>query len=912
MSLWNWSQRTVSLTVTALVMSVLAACGGGTPTAQPARAEIRAMLPQGLSAAEVTRVQVEVRGPGIPTPVVGELSLQGGTWQGTLVDIPAGLDRTFEAKAFNAAATLLYQGLAGPINVTSGSTVSVSIQLQDVNPPPVFENVAPVIDSVVVSSNQVSPGGTLTLTATAHDDNVGDTITYAWTANAGTFSAPNEPATSWVAPATEGVQVLRLEVTDSKGTKATVTIDISVQQSGATGSAVVTVGFNTWPAVTSMMAAPSVLTPNVTTTLAAAAFDADGDALSYSWFSECPGFFSDQVGATISFTLFGQPPGNRCVISIFVSDGRGGSNTGTLSLLVGPAPRANVAPQIVSTTKSSDQAAGGEIVLAGLIAHDPEATAMTFTWSANQGAILATRGTSTSTEVDWQAPACIDGTAVLTATITDAGGAITRQEFSISPRPGSACSGLAVTGVRNAYRVKSDGSITTVPVDLSAMSIGAWVPTADGLGYNWRPGTGQAGGTFVIPSVESTPFLLQLGTSYLWATSRTLDVSRAELGRPDVELEPQGTQLNLNINGLAPWQDSDDIQFHSPNTGIGYFSAVSCASPQFPSTVPGSTFLSGTIDYVLSLQNCGSPAARISPVHGDVLYVTQLASRTDAVTGLSYQELNRSFQTGSLGPPGAGVLDLFGAMSVLPTTSHIVDYPASSFEALALAAHPTATLSFTSVNLGILPAFMDFGGFAGWPDLALASRSAGQGHVMAEFTYGNPFPGTWAQFVTAQSSARVVYSVDLPGGGTSTPRPFTVYTYAQEPVSGGMISSLIPRIGPPRDMRLNGAVATESLAGVGLTPLASWVPPSMGVPDYYLVRVYELYATGTNATARAQLAVLRTTGTQLRLPPGLLQAGKFYHLQVTAIFAPGLDPNKPYVGKPTYHSAMAVTGRFQP
>jgi hypothetical protein len=899
----------VSLAVTALVMSVLAACGGGTPSNQPARAEIKAMLPQDLAAGDVTRVRVEVRGPGIPTPVVGELSQQGGAWQGTVVDIPAGLERMFEATAFNAAGALLYKGQAGPIAITSGSTVSVAIQLQDVNPPPVFQNVAPVIDSVVVSSNQVSPGGTLSLTATAHDDNVGDTITYAWTATGGTFSSPTEPVTAWVAPATEGVQVLRLEVTDSKGTKATLTIDIVVQQAGAKGNAEVTVGFNTWPAVTGMMAEPSVLTPNQTSVLAAVGFDADGDALSYSWFSECPGFFSDPFGSTISFTLFGQPMGSRCTVTVSVYDGRGGFNSGVLSLLVGPAPRANVAPQIISTTKSSDEAAGGEIVVAGLFANDPESTAMTFTWTATQGTILATRGTSTSSEVDWQAPGCIDGTAILTAVVTDAGGAMTRQHFSISPRPGHGCGGTAVTGIRHSHRVRADGSSVAIPVDLTNATIGAWVPTLDGQSYVWRPGTGQAGGTFVIPGVESVPYLLQFGASYVWVHSRTLDLSRADLGRAFVELEPEGTQLNLNVMGLSPWQDNDDIQFHAPNVGIGYFSAAACASPAFPAPMPGATNLSGVIDYGQSMQNCGNPAARLDPMQGDVLYATQLVTRDDAMTGLTFQELRRGLQTNSL---GAGFLDLSGAMAELPTTGHTVNYPASSFEALTLGAHPTAELTINSLNIGILPSYLEFGGFVGWPDLALATRSANQGDVVAGFSFASPFPGSWTPFVTAQSSARVRYSVDLPGGGTSTPRSFSVYTYAQEPMSGGMVSTLTPRVGPPRDLRLNGQVATGTLAGVGPTPLASWAPPNVGTPNHYTVRVYELYATASNATTRVQRAFMTTAGTQLRLPPGLLQPGKFYHLQVSSVFAPGSDLTRPYRSNPVYHSAMAVTGRFQP
>jgi hypothetical protein len=898
----NW--RTVPLAVTVLALGVLTACNSGgnpPPPDQGASAEIKVMMPQELSADDVTRVRVEVQGPGIPTPIGMDLTRQGSTWQGTLTDIPAGLDRVFEAKAFDASATLLYQGQAGPMTIPSGSTVSVAILLQEVNPQPPFQNVAPVIDSVVVSANQVSPGGTITLTASAHDDNPGDTITYAWTATAGTFSAPSSATTSWVAPATEGAQTLRLEVTDSKNASARLSIDISVQRPGATGSAAVTVTFNTWPSVSAMMATPSVLTLNVPSQIAAVVSDPDGDTLSFTWSSDCPGFFDQGWTPTPSFTLFNPPfQGNQCTLTVQASDGRGGQHSGSLTLLVGPVPRANVAPQVDSTFKSSEQAGSNEVVTMGLTAHDQEGTALTFTWTTNQGTILVTRGTTTSTEVDWRAPACLEGAAILTAAITDAGGATTRQQFSITPRGGASCGGTVVTGVQNSRHVRADGSITEVPIDLSGTTIGAFVPTPDGLGYNWRPGTGNASGTFLIPNVESTPYLLQFGSSYKWVTNRTVDLSRAALGRPDVQLEPEGTQLSLSLNGLAPWQINDDLQFHSANTGIGYFSGAACATPSWTSPNPGDQFLFASIDYVFSLQNCGAPAAHIDGTRGDMLYVTQLVSRSEG--GLDFQEVRRSYQTNSLAGGGGGGLTLNGFMTPLPTTTRTVNYPASSFEALALAAHPTAALTTTTLNIGTLPGYTQFGSFAGWPDLALATGPAGSGDLSTSFLYGNPYPGAWPQFITALSSARVRYSVRLPDGSESTLRSFSVYTYSQQPLTG-TATSLTPQVGPPRDMRINGAVATNNLTGVGLTPLLSWTAPSVGTPSYYSVRVYELFATASNTTSRLPVTSLSTTQTQVRLPPGLLVAGKTYYVQVNAVSQPS---------PATYSFAMAVTGRFEP
>jgi len=904
-------------------VSVAAGCGEPAVVPQNGSAELRVSLSQALAPADVRGVRVEVRGPGIVSPLKTELTQVGGVWQATVANIPAGTDRVIEGFAYDAASVVLYKGTTGTFTIAADTTASVNLVLQPVNPPVPYENEAPVLDSLVVSANQVAPGDSITLSATAHDPNR-DALSFAWTAPAGTFSTPSASSTSWTAPATTGVQVVRLQVTDARGTSTTASIEILVQRDGATGSAQVTIGFNTWPEVRSMQGAPSTLAPGKTTNLSVTAVDPDGDALSYLWMSECRGVFQNPTSSSTSFTLDSSQGFSRCAFRVEVTDSKRARNMGTLVLQVGTGPRINVAPRIDAVNLSSALAGPGELVTAGLSAHDPDGKPVTFTWSAAAGTLRATRWTSTSAEADWMAPACFDAPIALVATVTDVDGASTRQTFSISPRESAKCGALAVSGVRNTHHILADGSVQTVPVDLTTLPLRAWVPTVDGLGYEERPGTGFANGTFVIPNVERLPFLLQVSaTSYLWANSRTLDLSFADLGRPGVVEEPAGTQLTFALDGLVPWQDTDDLELHGTNVGIDYFSGT-CSNPYEP-PLAGGTEYTGTIDYVRSLRTCGNTPARLDPAQSDFLYATQLSTRNDPDAGIppgvELLELRRSARVVPVVADGgtdggtAPTLVLKGTLLPVPTQPQAIDFRASEYESLALAANPGATLSLDSLWVSTLPRYLEYGQYAGFPDLALANNwQPGKGDLSLNLEYGNPYPREWPRVITAQATVRVSYAADLADGGVALPARYSALASTQTVLVDGKRPTLTPRVGPAQELRINGQpfTSTGKLTGVGLTPVVSWRPPSLGTASRYSVRVYELVATATGGTSRVTVANLSTPQTQLRLPPGLLADGKTYFLQFNTLFMPGFDPNMPYRSGPESDYVTTLTGRFQP
>ncbi|RKG52321.1 hypothetical protein D7X30_34645 [Corallococcus sp. AB011P] len=320
-----------------LVLAGLPACDSGPRANEPTTGTMRLSVATPLAApGDVSRVTVTVSAADMAS-LSTDLTLTGGTWGGVLEGIPAGAQRTFLARAFSASNTLRYEGKAEDITVTAGATGLVTLTLQAVDAPPPFTNEAPVVDALAASATTVAPGGNIVLTVSAHDPNAGDTVSYAWTAPSGSFSAPTQASTTWSAPSTQGEVTLSLTVTDLHG--ASLVVNLTVSVSAGTGTQEVRIGFNIAPGVTSLTSSRSWLDVGQQTALAVLATDGDGDPLSYQWSATCEGSFTGASTANASFTPSALPGGacNNCQVRVTVTDGRGGQNTGSVALCVGKA-----------------------------------------------------------------------------------------------------------------------------------------------------------------------------------------------------------------------------------------------------------------------------------------------------------------------------------------------------------------------------------------------------------------------------------------------------------------------------------------------------------------------------------------------------------------------------------------------
>jgi hypothetical protein len=450
--------------VAAVLLLSLAACTSPQPTGS---VQFAASISQALSASDVTRVKVTISAADMPSLVV-ELAKSNGSWGGLIGNIPAGSNRSFLAEAFDASGTQRFQGQTSGVSITANQTTAVAITLQEISPPPPYTNEAPVIDSVVASTTSVQTGGALSLTATVHEPNAGDTLTYAWTATGGTFSASTAASTSWTAPSSTGVQTLTLTVTDSQGAAASVSLAVNVVSGAATGNAAVNISFNLWPVVTRVSASLNRLDAGQSTTVSALASDTDADALSYQWAASCPGTWTNAASSTASFVPSSVPAGlcNNCNLTVTVQDGRGGQTTGSLNLCVTAASAQRFPPLFTNFYQSAPSASPGQTVAFDITALDPQSSSLTFTWAANTGSLATAQHTASTSRIVWTAPSCLSAgtTPSITATVTNAFNLAATQSFTVMGLPTCAVGwtstgSLAGARYSHALAVLNDGKV---------------------------------------------------------------------------------------------------------------------------------------------------------------------------------------------------------------------------------------------------------------------------------------------------------------------------------------------------------------------------------------------------------------------------------------------------------------------
>ena len=438
----------------------------------------------------------------------------------------------------------------------------------------------------------------------------------------------------------------------------------------------------------------------------------------------------------------------------------------------------------------------------------------------------------------------------------------------------------------------------TLPLDLSATKIAAYVPNGSG-GYNIVSGSGTSAGTFTIPNVPSGYYLLQLGTSFLITNNSVVDEDSAYGYRSNGVLANPNTELTFDLANLESWQSNDVFEMVCPNND---------AYAEFYGTV-GATDFAGTFPYGQFISENLSNASQ-----GDRYAILQLS--TQNVGGYPFIGLSRSFFPPKFTQAQGSDVPVNGTLTTVPQTHEFeANINGADLTAQVLAANPKATLVGTDIYLDPYP-----GSLAKWagtatPDLVGYSLSwfssvpnITTNSDLGRVVYGNPFPATWPLIAgyawlgetsyVAPGATNGVNLLTLVEGSTTTLPTST--------------SPMKPMIGVVTNPTIDGQTFFPDQVGVGITPTLKWVPPSIGKATFYVVGIYEL-SNQAGGTAETALYTVRTQSTALKIPQGIMSVGKGYVFTITSWYVPGLNFAKtPFMSGPVAAFTDVISGLIQP
>jgi len=421
--------------------------------------------------------------------------------------------------------------------------------------------------------------------------------------------------------------------------------------------------------------------------------------------------------------------------------------------------------------------------------------------------------------------------------------------------------------------------VTGLPATLTPGATAAWVP--DGLGgFTKIPSVGQADGSVTLPHVPYGTYYLQNLTSAYVETASSVNLGTDIWGRSDrASIQTSPTNLVLNLTSMTPWQPIDSLTWFDAYAGTNLIlGAANSGGPLAGDTaLVGATYnLAGR-----SFVHLENTALGDSPVllHSSALSVP-------AGTGGSYLTPTQVFTPFPLVQSDGVSTVLSGGFSTLPMSS---SYPftlnGADFDAQRTAVSPLANFSSSSFSVVPNPAGTAFYNSAigslyliNMSTNAFGTTNQGQWNL----PFGNPFPADWPLLWNYGHNYAVYYT--LPGAASSVGIGAGMQVRsAQLPSSG---SPITPKVTPVRNATLGGQSLNGTVAGVGLTPLLAWDPPSVGTATFTLVIVNRLYKNASNLLSIESVLSARTQGNNLQILPGVLVPGETYVFTIRAYMLP--------------------------
>jgi hypothetical protein len=460
-----------------------------------------------------------------------------------------------------------------------------------------------------------------------------------------------------------------------------------------------------------------------------------------------------------------------------------------------------------------------------------------------------------------------------------------------------------VTGSAVGHYLSDTGEVFQ-PRTYGKRGVAALVPTDDGSFAEHR-GAVQGDGAFSIAGVPAGPYYLVTTTSddpidavpvLVSTSSRMVDLSWFALGRPDIVWPSLETLLELDVTGLTPWEDTDQIAVWSLSTGWGS-SLIGMALAHLP--FPGDTSLD-------DLQTSWyKPLLEAASDRASLLQLRQRSASDIGYTVIASRSELEPFTVRD----GHSVA-VSATFAAVPQTETLpITFRASSFEALRTALNPEAPAGSASLALVAGPLGSKDGHVGTPPELVRIEVPAPTRDINLTATYGDPFPESWRRYVNLSYRFPVPYQIAA-RVKCSVSAEYRQLTPLDEDTG---VSLLEPVIGPVRALSLNDADGFQPLVGFPGALTVSWQPPDRGTASFYVVTLRACWQRpGSTRCSFLESAVAYTADTSIVLPRDFFNAYIAYVVAVEAVDEPGTDVTRaPFLRSLPSASTAVVSGMIR-
>lgn len=441
--------------------------------------------------------------------------------------------------------------------------------------------------------------------------------------------------------------------------------------------------------------------------------------------------------------------------------------------------------------------------------------------------------------------------------------------------PDAAVPLVDVHGVAADLHFSSPTAITTVPEDLSAHVIQAYVPDSSPFGFRVID-AGPKTTSFTIPGVpDGSYYLLDVAPGdpvphFYQTTSRSLDLGVIVLGRVDGPIATQPTTLTLHLTGAAPpGQTSDFVFIDSFSTGGETFAILD----------QGQTSLD---PFPLDWRDMGG-VPLLDAAKGDDLFVCQQRQEPGAQAGSLQRTIVDAFSTRALtlaDGQGASVTGMFDTPFV--TGTQVFQIAPASYRA----GHDVPIHQPFLFNVRLRAGLT--GAFSQGPPVAdlLQIVGASQQQLIDSVSFRDPFPADWPRFLFATPVAQWNYAAR----GATQSTSYTATTFSRTLASPFV--QVTPPFAAPHAIKVGGVASSEARAVPfdGTHAVTIEWSPVVGV-THYTVRAQHLTSSGSSSTLTT-IATFDTTTSAATMPPSLFEVGESYVFAVASV----VDPTTDYLG----------------